>query len=127
MRSASWPRKTSRHNMLQVAPDAAPDRLLVLAGPDASLQACIATSIRDIGREAWNACFPGEIEDYDYLLAVEEAGMEDFVWRYIALSENGRVIAAMPLFLTDYQLETTIELKSLRLFTKRIRRHWPDF
>jgi predicted N-acyltransferase len=113
--------------MLQVAPDATPGRLLVLAGADASPQTCIATSIRDIGRDAWNGCFPGEIENYDYLLAVEEAGMEGFAWRYVALFENGRMIAAMPLFLTDYQLETTVELKSLFRLTKRIRRHWPGF
>ena len=31
-------------------------------------------SIRAIGRDAWNACFPNEVEDYDCLLAIEEAG-----------------------------------------------------
>ena len=100
---------------------------IVLTGADASPQTCIATSIRDIGREAWNACFPGEIEDYDYLLAVEEAGMEEFRWRYIALFENGQMIAAMPMFLTNYQLETTVEPKFLRRLTQRIRRHWPGY
>src|SRR4029079_706239 len=103
-----------RHALLQATPGATPGRLLVVSGLDASPQTCIAISIRDIGKEAWNACFPDEIEDYDYLLAIEQAGMEGFVWRYVALLENGRVIAAMPMFLTDYPLETTIESKTLR-------------
>jgi predicted N-acyltransferase len=83
--------------------------------------------LRDIGKEAWNACFQGEIENFDYLLAVEQAGIEGFVWRYMALFERGQLIAAMPLFLTDYQLETTFESKPLRRLTRRIRRHFPGF
>src|SRR4051794_12724523 len=98
--------------MLQVGTDLASD-LLLLGGPYASRQVVVAKSIRSIGRLAWNACFRDEIEDYDYLVAVEKSDMEGFALRYIALFEDGRAVAAMPLFLTDYQLETTMESKRL--------------
>ncbi|MCH5735272.1 hypothetical protein MMB01_23815, partial [Salmonella enterica] len=35
--------------------------------------------------------------------------------------ENGRLLAAMPAFLTDYQLDTTLEEGRLRQFLRRIR------
>ena len=113
--------------MLQVGPDTTPGRLLVVSQPDASPQICIASSIRDIGRQAWNACFHQEVEDYDYLLAVEEAGMAGFDWRYIVLFEHGRIVAAMPMFLSDYRLETTVDVSSSRRIAKFVRRYFPGF
>ncbi len=77
--------------------------------PDDVPRVRTAASIVEIDREAWNACYPGEIEDYDYLLTVEAAGIEGFQWRYITLVHGGQVIAAMPAFLTDYRLDTTLE------------------
>lgn len=59
-------------------------------------QARVFDSIRDIGHEAWNMCFAGEVEDYDCLLAIEEAGIAGFAFRYVTVVENGRLLAAMP-------------------------------
>ena len=112
--------------MLQVGTDLASD-LLLLSDPGASQQVVVATSIRSIGKLAWNICFQDEIEDYDYLLAVETSGMEGFACHYLALFEDGRAVAAMPLFLTEYQLETTMESTRLREIVRRIRRHLPSF
>jgi predicted N-acyltransferase len=112
--------------MLQVGTDPASD-VLLLGGRYAPQQVVVAKSIRSIGKLAWNACFRDEIEDYDYLVAVEKAGMEGFALRYIALFEDGRAVAAMPLFLTDYQLETTMDSSRLRQIVQRIRRHHPGF
>ena len=64
--------------------------------------------ITDIGKHAWNACFADALEGYEYLLATEEAGIAGFEWRYAAIYENGQLIAAMPAFLTDYHLDTTL-------------------
>jgi predicted N-acyltransferase len=113
--------------MLQVDPYATPGRLLVLSAPDASPQICVALSLHEIGREAWDACFQDEVEGYDYLLAVEHAGMAGFDWRYIALFEHGQMMAAMPAFVTDYELETTVDVKSSRRVAKFIRRYFPGF
>ncbi|MFK0690104.1 GNAT family N-acetyltransferase [Mesorhizobium sp. IMUNJ 23033] len=112
--------------MLQLGTDPASD-LLRLSGPYASQRVVVATSIRHIGKLVWNACFQDEIEDYDYLVAVETSGMEGFTWRYLALFEDGRAVAAIPLFLTEYQLETTMDSQRLRGIVQRIRRHLPSF
>jgi predicted N-acyltransferase len=84
-------------------------------------------SIRAIGRDAWNACFPGEVEDYDCLLAIEEAGLEGFEWRYITITEGGRVSAAMPAFLCRYALDTTLDEGFLRRSVRKVQRRFPGF
>jgi predicted N-acyltransferase len=90
-------------------------------------QTRILTSIRDVGKEAWDACFKGDVETYDYLLTVEEAGIEGFAWRYVTIVENGLTIAAMPAFLTDYRLETTLKEGPLRRLIHHARRYLPGF
>jgi predicted N-acyltransferase len=72
--------------------------------PEARVVRCIA----EIGREAWDACFPGALEGYDYLAAVEAAGLAGFDWRYAVAEADGRIVAAAPGFFTDYSLDTTL-------------------
>jgi predicted N-acyltransferase len=72
------------------------------------LDARVVTSIHDIGREAWDACFQERLEGFDYLAAVEGAGLAGFAWRYVLVSEAGRPLAAAPGFITDYSLDTTL-------------------
>lgn len=51
----------------------------------------VLNGIESVGREAWDACFPGEPERFDYLLAVEHAGLPGFDWFYlIAKDAAGR-------------------------------------
>ncbi|WFU08639.1 GNAT family N-acetyltransferase [Rhizobium sp. CB3090] len=84
-------------------------------------------SIRAIGREAWNACFHDQVEDFDCLLSIEEAGIAGFEWRYITVVEDGRVSAAMPAFLCPYALDTTLEEGALRRMVRRVRQRFPGF
>lgn len=72
-------------------------------------QTRVVDSLADVDRDAWNALFLGEVEDYDYLRAVEAAGLPGFDWRYVLVEEDGRLLAAAPAFLTDYPLETTLD------------------
>ncbi len=90
-------------------------------------QARVHYYIRAIGADAWNSCFPGELEDYRYLLALEGADIAGFAWRYVTVEENGRVLAAIPAFLTDYHLDTTLEDGALRRIIRNIRRIFPRF
>ncbi|HEV2531945.1 GNAT family N-acetyltransferase [Phenylobacterium sp.] len=76
--------------------------------PDVPPAARVVRSIAEIGREAWDDCFPGALEGYDYLAAVEAAGLAGFDWRYAVVEEGGRAIAAAPGFFTDYSLDTTL-------------------
>jgi predicted N-acyltransferase len=77
----------------------------------------VATAIAHFGRDAWDALFPGEVETYDYLSAVEAAGLPGFDWRYLGVRHQGRLVAAAPAFLTDYPLETTLEGTPRRLLS----------
>lgn len=67
------------------------------------------STIEAIDRNAWNDCFVGVLENWEYYLAVEKAGIEDFEWRYLALFEDGRLLAVAPAFLTSYKLDTTVQ------------------
>ncbi|CAN7458360.1 GNAT family N-acetyltransferase [Rhizobium rhizogenes] len=98
-----------------------------LPAPDRDPVAEVHFSIRAVGRDAWNACFRGQVEDYDCLLAIEGAGIDGFDWRYITIVEDGRVSAAMPVFLCPYALDTTLEDGRLRRAVRGARRHFPGF
>lgn len=107
--------------------DGLPASTPVLIGKSALAETRVFASIAHIGRDVWNSCFPDEIENYDYLLAVEQAGITGFNWRYVTIVQNERVVAAMPVFLTAYQLDTTLDEGHVRRLVRGIRRHWPRF
>lgn len=87
----------------------------------------IYDSICDIGAYAWNSCFPNELEDYHYLLAVEKSGIAGFEWHYATVEQDGVVLAAMPAFITYYNLDTTLDEGGFRRLLRRIRGIWPGF
>jgi predicted N-acyltransferase len=73
----------------------------------------------------WDRLFAGALEGYDYLMAVEAAGLEGFRWRYLLLEDGGDLVAAAPAFLTDYPLETTLGGPGRRV-AEGLRRVIPD-
>ena len=85
----------------------------------------VVTSIEEVGRQAWDAVYPGELETYDYLLAVERAAIDGFRFRYAVAEEGGRLVAAAPAFLTEYALETTLIGPGRRL-VGNLRKLFPD-
>lgn len=91
----------------------------------------LTTKVHDhvsaIDRQAWDACFPGELEGYAYLLAVEKSGLDGFRWRYVTVEDDGVILAAMPAFLCDYGLETTLPRGHLHGLIDQIRRIMPGF
>ncbi len=113
--------------MLQIISESTLTRVELPAEHNPLMQTRVANSIREVGKQAWNACFKDEVEDFDCLLAIEEAGIEGFAWRYVTVIENGTVIAAMPAFITNYQLETTLEEGAVRRFIRRMRGIFPGF
>ncbi|WP_350579379.1 GNAT family N-acetyltransferase [Pseudomonas sp. HY2-MNA-CIBAN-0224] len=82
------------------------------------------SSLQAIEREAWNDCFPGALEDWDYIMAVEKAGIEGFEWRYLTLFEGSTLIAAATAFTTRYRLDTTVQGIGKR-FTEQLNRVMP--
>jgi hypothetical protein len=85
----------------------------------------VAESLAEADRGQWQALFPGALEDYDYLMAVEAAGLQGFGWRYALAYEAGELVAAAPGFVTEYPLETTLTGPSRRL-AERLRNLFPD-
>nr|WP_307158075.1 peptidogalycan biosysnthesis protein [Rhizobium paknamense] len=94
---------------------------------DAVFRGEVVSSLTRIGRADWDACFPGEPEAYDYLLSVEKAGIAGFEWCYAVVRSGDRLVAAMPGFLSQYALETTLDPGRLRDVIGRIRHIWPKF
>ena len=43
----------------------------------------VINSLRDIEKQQWDVCFPGAVEDYNYLLAIEESALAGFLFRYL--------------------------------------------
>jgi predicted N-acyltransferase len=73
-----------------------------------SMQVVVADSIEAFGRDEWNALFAGELEHWSYYRAIERAGLAEFAWRYFGVREGGALRAAVPAFLVDYRLDTTM-------------------
>jgi uncharacterized protein len=80
-----------------------------------------------IDRAAWDACFENPLEGYDYLLAVEQSALADFEWRYATITRAGQLVAAAPVFLCDYRLETTLERGRLTGLIEKTRTAFPRF
>lgn len=74
----------------------------------------VVDSLAHVDRAAWNALFPGALEDYDYLTAIEDAALEGFQWRYVLLHDDRGLAAAAAGFLVDYPLETTLTGRARR-------------
>lgn len=72
------------------------------------LQISVVDSLEAVGRAEWDGLFAETLEGYDYLLAVERAGLPGFRWRYVLVREDGVLVAAAPAFHTRYDLETTL-------------------
>jgi len=72
------------------------------------LEARVFEKIEVAGRRRWEACDAHGLEGFDYLAAVEAAGLPGFSWRYLVVEAAGRPVAAAPMFITDYRLDTTL-------------------
>ena len=72
------------------------------------MEAILARSIEAFDREEWNALFADELEDWFYYRAVENAGLPGFEWIYLAIWDHGRLRAAVPGFVTEYRIDTTL-------------------
>ena len=95
------------------------------AAASRALNVHIASSLHEIREQDWNACFPEALEDYRYLHAVEMAGIMGFTWLYVTVMEEGKLLAAIPAFITSYPLDTTLEGKP-KAFSAALKRIFPN-
>ena len=88
------------------------------------IEATTHTSIDAFAADDWNSLFPHELEDHAYLRAIERAGLAGFRYVYFTVREGNRLLAAVPAFVTDYRLDTTVQ-GSLRRVTESLARIFP--
>ena len=81
-------------------------------------------SINAFAPDAWNRLFPRELEDHAYLRAIEHAGLAGFRYLYFAVRDDDRLMAAVPAFITDYRLDTTVQ-GGLRRVTEALAKVFP--
>ncbi|HEY8229847.1 MAG TPA: GNAT family N-acetyltransferase [Rhodanobacteraceae bacterium] len=81
-------------------------------------------SIDAFAPDAWNRLFPHELEDHAYLHAVERADIAGFRYLYFAVRDGDRLLAAVPAFVTDYRLDTTVQ-GGLRRVTETLAKLFP--
>lgn len=63
-----------------------------------SLETLVARSIHDVDRREWDSLFPGELEGWSYLRAVERAELENCDPMYFAIRGRDGLVAAAPGF-----------------------------
>src|ERR1700750_2014763 len=90
------------------------------------MEIVVATSVEEFSSAEWNRLFPGELEDWAYYHAVERSRLPGFSWLYFGVRERGKLTAAVPAFITDYRLDTTVT-GLLRTFIHHVRRAYPRF
>jgi predicted N-acyltransferase len=82
-------------------------------GPDAmepdAMKLEVANSIGHFAPDEWNRLFPGELEDWSYYHATERARLAGFEWLYFGVRVDSELCAAVPAFITDYRLDTTLD------------------
>jgi predicted N-acyltransferase len=66
-------------------------------------------SISAIGREAWDRLFPGRVERWGYFSACERAAPAGFSASAIGAFAGDTLVAAAPLFRTDYRLDLSLK------------------
>ena len=73
------------------------------------MELVVASSITAFGADEWNRLFPGEIENWSYYRASERAQLPGFRWLYFGVRAGSELRAAIPAFITDYRLDTTLD------------------
>jgi uncharacterized protein len=84
----------------------------------------VINSLHDIEKQQWDVCFPGAVEDYNYLLAIEESALAGFSFRYLTAWQGSTLQSGTPMFVTDYSLDTTLQGAGRKL-TTRIKNTFP--
>jgi hypothetical protein len=80
-----------------------------LMSGDKPLTARHVPTIADIAREDWSRLFESKAEGWDYFRACERAMPEDFSASAMGAYAGDTLVAAAPLFRTDYRLDLSLE------------------
>ncbi len=73
------------------------------------MRAVVHSSIAEIPKDAWDRMLPGEPEGWVYYKAAEDVGLQSFKLGALSVEENGRIIAAAPIFQVQYRIDTPLQ------------------
>lgn len=90
-----------------------------------SLKTNVVGKISQIPRDDWNRVYPDILESYDFYRTLDEAGLDQFTLFYIIVYERRTPVAAVPCFLVNYSLDTSIN-GILRRVTNSIKKVAPN-
>jgi hypothetical protein len=65
--------------------------------------------VADVPRDVWNRLFPLRAENWDYFRACERAAPDGFSASAMDLYSGDSLVAAAPLFRTEYRLDMSLE------------------
>ena len=85
------------------------------------LRAQIVPRIADIDKNEWDACFPGEVENYAYYAACQKAGPVGHEMSAAMVIDEKGMLAVVPVFEMTYRLDTPFQgfLKPLAAMLNR--------
>jgi len=69
----------------------------------------IVDSVTGIKKDDWDSVFGDIPEGYQFYRTLEESGLAEFTFYYIALYQDGRVSSIAPLFVSDFNLDIAAE------------------
>lgn len=90
-----------------------------------ALKTKVACKITQIPRDDWNKVYPDILESYDFYKTLDEAPLHQFTLFYIMVYERRTPVAAVPGFLVNYSLDTSIN-GVLRRVTNSIKKIAPN-
>lgn len=90
-----------------------------------SLRTRVVRKIEDIPADDWKNIFPETLEGYDFFRTLDESGLDQFSFYYIMVYKKKKPVGAVPCFLMNYSLDTSIS-GPLRRISNSIKRIMPN-
>lgn len=90
-----------------------------------ALKTKVVKKITDIPPDDWYKVYPDILESYDFYKTLDEVGLGQFTLFYIMVYNRKATVAAMPCFLVNYPLDTSIA-GPLRRITNSIKKVMPN-
>ncbi len=87
----------------------------------------VYTTLKDIPQETWDRLFNAEIiENYCYQKTLEESHLKEFTFYYFVAKRNGKIVAIIPAFTSNFSFSTIIQGK-FQKFILNIQKFLPRF
>jgi predicted N-acyltransferase len=80
--------------------------------------------IREVPRKDWDALLPDNVEDYDFLAALDDSNFRDITFYYVVIYEDSHAVGATCFFVMDFQFDMALK-GWLNSISKRLKKIFP--